>query len=227
MNTRKHKRILQECVGLLEKNGISVDEQFSRLIEFFFSSDHHVSKDDMRRFIKDNGIEIPEMVIQNALVLLKEYGFAVEKRFGDGTVRYEHLHIDEHHDHFYCIKCGRITEFFSPEIEDAQVREARVRGFHIFSHKMQINGLCSRCFGKTRSGCIPLGAVESGGRFKVKEIKENSNCCRKRIFDMGIVTGFEGTVLTNNAGLVVVTSGGGRIALGRGMSQQILVTIEN
>ncbi|MFP4163628.1 MAG: transcriptional repressor [Chitinispirillaceae bacterium] len=227
MNIRKHKRILQECVELLEKNGISVDEQLYRLIEFFFSSDHHVSKEDIRRFIQENDLEIPELVIQNALVLLKEYGFAVEKRFGDGTTRFEHLHIDEHHDHFYCIKCGRITEFFSPEIEDAQAREARLRGFHVFSHKMQINGLCKKCFGQTNRSCLPLGAVESGGRFKVAQIKENNRCCRKRIYDLGIVPGYEGKVLTNNAGLLVITSGSGRVALGRGMSRQILVTLEN
>ncbi len=225
MNARKHKRILNECVSLLRNNGITVDEDLFRLIEFFFSNDHHISKEDIRRFINENRLDINDSVIHNALVLLMEYGFAVEKTFGDSTIRYEHLHINEHHDHFYCLKCGKIIEFYSPEIEEAQVKVASELGFHVFSHKMQLHGLCSNCFGKTSRKVFPLALVESGGRFRVAEINENAQCCRKRILELGIVPGFEGTVLTNHAGLLVVTAGDSRIALGRGMSQQILVSL--
>jgi len=224
----KHKQILIECLEFLKNNGINVDDDLRRLIGFFFSTDHHLSFEDIRQFVHEHKINISDSAIRDAFSLLVEYGFAIERMFGDNMVRYEHLHLGEHHDHFYCLKCGRIIEFFSPEIEDWQIRVAQKYGFHSFDHKMQVHGLCKQCFGTSKS--MPLSKVETGGKFRIVEITDKEQFyqgCKmvQRLMDMGIFPGTEGTVITNHGGRIVLLINNSRVALGRGMSQGIQVTL--
>lgn len=224
----KHKQILNECLEFLKNNGITVDNDLRRLIEFFFSTDHHVALEDIRRFVNEHKINISDSAIRDAFSLLVEYGFAIERVFGDNTVRYEHLHLGEHHDHFYCLKCGKIIEFFSPEIEDWQTRVARDHEFHAFDHKMQIHGLCKKCFGSSKA--LPLSKVETGGKFRIVEVSDREQfyqVCKmvQRLMDMGILPGTEGTVINNHGGRIVLLINNSRVALGRGMSQIIKVVL--
>lgn len=230
MNSSKHKQILNECLTFLTNNGISVDKDLRRLIEYFFSTDHHVSLEDIRHFVNHHRLKISDNAIRDAFGLLVEYGFAMERTFADNLVRYEHLHIGEHHDHFYCLKCGLIIEFYSQQLEDEQNKEAQKVGFHPFSHKMQIHGLCESCFGKSAQHAMPLSKLEAGANFRIIEITEGSGffhgCkVRQRIMDMGIVPGVEGNVITNHGGRIVMLINHSRVALGRGMSQDIKVTL--
>jgi Fur family transcriptional regulator, ferric uptake regulator len=229
MKNKKHKRVLDECISFLDVNGIRMNEQLNGLITFFFSTDHHLSFEDIKLYILENKLEISDMQIRDTLALLIEYGFAIEKDFGDSIVRYEHLHYGEHHDHLYCFKCGKIIEFYSPVIEEQQLKEANIAGFHAFSHKMQIYGLCDHCFGKSSSQMLPLAMIEGGGKFKVREFSDGGpffeSGLKKKLIEMGLVPGMNGEVLTNHGGRIVVVVNGVRIALGRGMSQSIQVVL--
>jgi Fur family transcriptional regulator, ferric uptake regulator len=227
VDARKHKRIINECLSLLAADGIEADENLRELIGFFFSADHHVSTDDMRAFARSRNIEISDIQIRDALDLLVEYGFAVEKEFG-GTIRFEHLHPGEHHDHFYCVKCGSIIEFYSEHIEEAQLTEASKYQFHPFSHRMQINGLCNRCFGRSVSELVPLAMIDTGARFTVQEIAGQGACegnGKKRLLDMGLVPGVSGEIVANHGGRIVICINSSRIALGRGLSQRVMVSL--
>ena len=61
--------------------------------------------------------------------------------------------LDEgaHHDHMVCMICGRVTEFFSPEIEELQTRIAEQHNFRIREHSLYLYGECTdcNCAGKT------------------------------------------------------------------------------
>lgn len=228
MNKSKHERILNECLEFLNVNGIDTNEKMRSVIEFFFSLDRHVSFDEIRLFIKNKGIHASDIVIRDVLNLLVEYGFATERVFADNVARYEHLHIGEHHDHLYCLKCGTIIEFMSPLIEAAQLDEARKYGFHPFSHKMQIHGLCKKCFGKSNRQTIPLSMIETGGRFKVVDIGTGrADGFRSHLMDLGIAPGCEGEMIANHGGRIVIVCNGTRMALGRGMSMKVQVTVIN
>lgn len=229
MKNKKHQRILDECITFLNVNGINVNEQLQNILKYFFSTEKHLSIEDLKLYIKENNLGISDRQVRDTIALLVEYGFATEKDFGDAISRYEHVHYGEHHDHLYCFKCGKIFEFYSPLIEEEQLKEAAANGFHAFSHKLQIYGLCDKCFGKSSSQSLPLAMVESGGRFKIKDISEgNQLICsnfRRKVMDMGIIPGLDGEVLTNNNGRIVVVINGVRMALGRGMSQSIQVLL--
>jgi Fur family transcriptional regulator, ferric uptake regulator len=227
----KHKRIQDECIAFLGLNGISISRQLQVLVSFFFSTDHHLSFDDIKVFAREQHLELTEKMIRDILSLLVEYGFAISKEFGDSIIRYEHLHYGEHHDHFFCHKCGKIVEFYSAAIEELQLKEATMVGFHTFSHKMQISGLCEKCFGKSSQTLFPLTEIENGGKFSIVEISENKAVFesghKKKLMGMGVAPGMNGEVLTNTGGRIVVIVNDTRMALGRAMSQCILVHLIN
>ncbi|MBD3314321.1 MAG: hypothetical protein GF344_00915, partial [Chitinivibrionales bacterium] len=213
-------------------HGVRMDRGVDKVLENFFATELHVSAKQIEKSCKEEGLEIDSAVVEETLDKLVEYGFATSRQFADNVVRYEHLHLGEHHDHFYCLRCGAIIEFYAPQIEELQAAEARAKGFHAFSHRLQINGLCSRCFGEAAETVLPLSAVRRGGTFRIVEIAGRGRGLgngrgRRRFCDMGLVAGAEGEVISNTMGVVVVNVHGSRLALGKGQAEHVRVQLTN
>jgi Fur family ferric uptake transcriptional regulator len=56
-----------------------------------------------------------------------------------------------HHDHLICVKCGSITEFEEPLIEELQGRIAARYGFEVQQHKHELYGVCKECKARERA----------------------------------------------------------------------------
>jgi Fe2+ transport system protein FeoA len=68
----------------------------------------------------------------------------------------------------------------------------------------------------------PLAAVSVGRRVRISNFA-GGRMLRSRLASLGLNLGQEVTILQNNRGLIMVGVNGGRVALGRGVSQKILV----
>jgi Fur family ferric uptake transcriptional regulator len=99
------------------------------------------------------------------LKLLTEAGLAREVRFGDGRTHYEHNYKHEHHDHMICVKCGKIIEFFSPELEALQDEMALKYKFELTSHSLRMWGYCFDCSKARRKGKTSESAITP--RFRI------------------------------------------------------------
>ncbi|PLX76173.1 MAG: transcriptional repressor, partial [Azoarcus sp.] len=49
-----------------------------------------------------------------------------------------------HHDHLVCLQCGKVEEFFDPEIERRQNIVAEERGFAVKEHALYLYADCLR-----------------------------------------------------------------------------------
>jgi Fe2+ transport system protein FeoA len=67
----------------------------------------------------------------------------------------------------------------------------------------------------------PLAAVPVGRRVRISNFA-GGRMVRSRLASLGLNLGQEVTILQNNRGLIMVGVNGGRVALGRGVSQKIL-----
>ena len=72
-------------------------------------------------------------------------GLAGEVDFGDGVRRFEHKYQRQHHHHLVCIKCGRVIEVTSGQIENLQKKLAEQHNFTPTKDTMKIFGICSKC----------------------------------------------------------------------------------
>ena len=67
----------------------------------------------------------------------------------------------------------------------------------------------------------PLSAVPPGRRVRITSYA-GGRMLRARLAALGLTVGREVDILQNNKGLIIVGVNGGRVALGRGVSQKIL-----
>ncbi len=232
MNEGSHRKLRDECLAVLRANGIDIGGSTAATIEYFFGTDEHVTLHDIEQHLHGNHLPCDVTQVQRTMRLLVDYGFAVERHFAPGHVRYEHLHVGEHHDHLYCLRCGKIIEFCSPALESLQLEMARREQFHAFSHRLVIRGLCSSCFGESATAAMPLGAVQPGGRFRVLRVGRGGRGPfhgggRRRFAELGIMSGVEGEVLSNHGPMIVVQIGGTRLALRHNQTRRVMVELLN
>jgi len=69
----------------------------------------------------------------------------------------------------------------------------------------------------------PLSAVPAGQRVRITNFA-GGRMVRARLASLGLNLGREVTIIQNNRGLVMLGVNGGRVALGRGVSQKIMTT---
>lgn len=67
-----------------------------------------------------------------------------------------------------------------------------------------------------------LAELNPGDNGTVKKICAGS-CATKRLYEMGFNTGAKVKVLKNDAGPIIVSLSGNKIAVGRGLAQKIIV----
>jgi len=129
----------------LAANNLKLTEKRKAILKAFLSMEHHVSAEELYEKLKKKNLGIGLATVYRTLKILSLCGLAQQRQFGDGQNRYEHMTDQEHHDHLVCKGCGKITEFENNRIEALQEEVARENGYVVFTHKLELYGLCSDC----------------------------------------------------------------------------------
>lgn len=129
----------------IQKAGLRHTGQRDLILEIFLRTEEHLSSEDLYWLVHKEDASVGHTTVYRTLKLLTDAGLAREVRFGDGKTYYEHHYNHEHHDHMICTDCGKVVEFFSPEIEELQEKVAAQYGFKLTHHSMRILGLCEEC----------------------------------------------------------------------------------
>lgn len=123
-----------------------------KILELFESSGvRHMSAEDVYRRLLAEKIDIGLATIYRVLTQFEQAGILVRHHFETGKAVYE-LNQGGHHDHMVCVQCGRVVEFFEPEIEALQERIARQHGFRIMEHALYMYGECPDCLAQHGEG---------------------------------------------------------------------------
>jgi Fur family transcriptional regulator, ferric uptake regulator len=161
----EEKEIFQNHI---QKQGLRRTAQRDLILEIFLRTEEHLSSEDLYWLVQKQDPTVGHTTVYRTLKLLTDAGLAREVRFGDGKTYYEHHYNHEHHDHMICTECGKVIEFFSPEIEAMQDQMAEKFGFKPTHHSLRILGLCAECQVKeneihaTASGAQPRVRVMAG-----------------------------------------------------------------
>ena len=161
----EEKEIFQEYI---QKYGLRQTAQRDLILEIFLRTEEHLSSEDLYWLVQKQDPSVGHTTVYRTLKLLTEAGLAREVRFGDGKTYYEHHYNHEHHDHMICTECGKVIEFFSPEIEALQDAMAEKYRFKPTHHSLRILGFCDDCQRKendvhsTASGAQPRVRVMAG-----------------------------------------------------------------
>ncbi|KJH67066.1 ferric iron uptake transcriptional regulator [Chromobacterium violaceum] len=119
-----------------------------KILDLFEQGDAgHMSAEDVYRKLLAENIDIGLATIYRVLTQFEQAGILVRHHFETGKAVYE-LNQGGHHDHMVCVSCGKVVEFFDPEIEALQDRIAEQHGFRIVEHALYMYGECPDCLGK-------------------------------------------------------------------------------
>jgi len=106
--------------------------------------DRHLSAEDIYNYLLSTGDDIALATVYRVLTQFETAKLVTRHHFADGHSVFE-LNAGDHHDHIVCIKCGRVEEFFDPEIEARQEAIAQEKGYKITDHSLNIYGICAKC----------------------------------------------------------------------------------
>ncbi|MBV9217448.1 MAG: transcriptional repressor [Acidobacteria bacterium] len=129
----------------IQSRGLRHTGQRDLILQTFLSTEEHLTSEDLYGLVSKIDPTLGLTTVYRTLKLLTEAGLAREVRFGDNKTYYEHHFNHEHHDHMICTECGKVIEFFSPDIEALQDEMADKFGFRPTHHSLRLWGLCSEC----------------------------------------------------------------------------------
>ena len=107
------------------------------------SAERHLTAEDVYKALLNEGSDIALATVYRVLMQFEQAGILARSHFESGKSVFE-LNEGTHHDHLVCLTCGRVEEFFDPEIEARQREVAASRGFTLQEHALSLYAVCKR-----------------------------------------------------------------------------------
>ena len=127
------------------ERGLKKSRQRELILDRFLGMGGHVTADDVHAEVRGADRSIGRTTVYRALRLFCDARIASSMDLKDGLTRFEPALSRGHHDHLICVRCGRIDEFLSPEVERRQEEIAAAHGYRLVSHRHQLYGVCPDC----------------------------------------------------------------------------------
>ena len=128
----------------LKNTGLKVTGPRLKILEVFQRGvQRHMTAEDVFRHLLQEGADIGLATVYRVLMQFEQAGILQRNHFESGKAVYE-LNEGQHHDHMVCLDCGRVEEFYDPEIEARQQAVAQAKGFEIADHALSLYAHCTR-----------------------------------------------------------------------------------
>lgn len=115
-----------------------------KILDLFQTTDmRHMTAEDVYKHLINEGMDIGLATVYRVLTQFEQAGLLVRHYFESGRAVFE-LNEGGHHDHLVCLQCGRVEEFYDPEIEKRQLRIAKERGFAVHDHALYLYADCTK-----------------------------------------------------------------------------------
>jgi Fur family transcriptional regulator, ferric uptake regulator len=113
-----------------------------KVLDLFQNSTmRHMSAEDVYKLLLNENADVGLATVYRVLTQFEQAGLLVRHHFESGKAVFE-LNEGSHHDHLVCLQCGKVEEFYDPEIEKRQTKIAKDRGFNIHDHSLYLYADC-------------------------------------------------------------------------------------
>lgn len=128
----------------LKNSGLKATLPRLKILEVFQTGPHrHLSAEDVYKHLLKEDMDIGLATVYRVLTQFEQAGILSRQHFEAGKSVFE-LNEGTHHDHLVCLQCGRVEEFFDPEIERRQHEVAKSKGFALKEHALALYGVCEK-----------------------------------------------------------------------------------
>lgn len=136
---------LQAIEEFMRSRGLKLTGPRRRVVMKLLSVKGHVAADDLIELLKRDKTPVSKATVYRTLGLVSQSGLIDGHDFDGGKRLYEPMVGRAHHDHLYCITCGRVIEFEDEGIEKLQEQVVRRHHFTPVYHSHKIFGYCRNC----------------------------------------------------------------------------------
>jgi Fur family ferric uptake transcriptional regulator len=128
----------------LKSSGLKATLPRIKILEVFQRAERrHMTAEDVFKALLDEHADIGLATVYRVLMQFEQAGLLTRSNFESGKAVFE-LNEGQHHDHLVCLSCGRVEEFFDPQIEQRQRAIAQARGFELQDHSLALYASCSK-----------------------------------------------------------------------------------
>ena len=132
----------------LKNTGLKATLPRLKILDVFQKgSQRHMTAEDVFRVLLEERSDIGLATVYRVLTQFEQAGILERSHFESGKAVYE-LNEGTHHDHLVCTGCGKVEEFYDPEIERRQQMISKDKGWILQDHAMSLYGLCANCASK-------------------------------------------------------------------------------
>ena len=145
----------------LKSNGLKATLPRLKILDVFQRGTlRHMTAEDVYRVLLEERSDIGLATVYRVLTQFEQAGLLSRSHFESGKAVYE-LNEGQHHDHMVCLDCGRVEEFYDPEIETRQQKVAAAKGFAIADHALSLYAHCTKtdCANRPAPAGIGLGSL--------------------------------------------------------------------
>src|ERR1700752_360154 len=129
-------------VQSLKESGLKATLPRRKILELFEASKvRHLSAEDVYKALIAEGMDVGLATVYRVLTQFEQAGLLARQHFETGKAVFE-LNQGGHHDHLLCMQCGRVEEFYDPDIEKRQTEVAKQRGFELSEHALYLYAEC-------------------------------------------------------------------------------------
>jgi Fur family ferric uptake transcriptional regulator len=128
----------------LKSSGLKATLPRLKILEVFEQShERHLSAEDVYKALLAEDADVGLATVYRVLMQFEQAGLLSRSHFESGKSVFE-LNEGKHHDHLVCLNCGRVEEFFDPDIESRQRAIAEKRGFTLHDHSLALYATCAK-----------------------------------------------------------------------------------
>jgi len=128
----------------LKSSGLKATLPRIKILEVFQRTERrHLTAEDVFKMLLAEGADIGLATVYRVLMQFEQAGLLLRSNFESGKAVFE-INEGQHHDHLVCLDCGRVEEFFDPEIEKRQRAIAVGRGFELQEHSLALYARCTK-----------------------------------------------------------------------------------
>lgn len=134
---------IEKYVKKLRRKDIRMTSQRLAVLEYLAIEGNHPTAYEIYDALHPHNPNISIATIYNNLNFFKEAGILIELPFSDGSNRYDLT--DSKHYHAFCDSCGKVIDFYYPELEEIESKIEKLIDFKVIDHKFKVRGLCQEC----------------------------------------------------------------------------------
>ena len=128
----------------LKSTGLKATIPRLKILEVFQrSSQRHMSAEDVFKVLLLENSDVGLATVYRVLTQFEQASILSRSQFEGGKSVYE-LNEGQHHDHLVCLDCGKVEEFYDPELENRQQAVAQAKGFAITDHALSLYARCTK-----------------------------------------------------------------------------------